>query len=200
MQELILRSPGVVQFLADSPFEVKPGVFLPMFVNLKETWAYPQVRNKIALGLAEKIGDQCDWICGLESGGSYYATTVADILGKPVSLYRKESKGYGTQNSLVGHTPPTGSRVALVDDVYATGRSGVYAAGLCASMGCDASLYTVFSYSSDLEMMQRLGVPATALTYFKGIRQSAVEAGMLSQQEADIVTEQVDVYRNTIFQ
>lgn len=199
INDLLLNTPGVIEFRQDNPAEVKPGVFLPMFVNLKNTWSNPEIRGIFAQKLADLIGEEYEWICGLESGGSFYAVSIATALNRAVSLYRKGAKEYGDGSFMVGEIPPPGTKVALIDDVYATGQSASRAVQQLKAVGCEASLFSIFSYSSDVEMKKRLGANATALSYFKGIRQHAIEQGKLTPQEAELLTSQVNDYRNTMY-
>ena len=90
--------------------------------------------------------------------------------------------------------------MALVDDVYATGQSGRRAVKELRSMGCVSTFFTIFSYSSDVEMQEVLGTEATALTYFKPMREKCLKKGIITPDQADKVTEQVDIYRKTIYE
>ncbi len=200
MYALLLETPGVVKFLLDSPFEVKPNVFLPMFVNFKNTWSKPEVRSTIVANLAKYVDDDIDWIVGLESGGSYYAVALANQLGKPVSLLRKGVKEHGDKNFMVGEVPPAGSKVLLVDDVYATGQSASRAVARLKEISSQCRLLTIFSYSSDKEIQDRLGIPGTALTYFKGLRHAAKERGLLDDDQVAELTRHVNIYRNTRYE
>jgi dTMP kinase len=197
--DLLFDTKGVVRFLIEDPAEVKPGVLLPMFMNFKSTWSNTEVRNIFTHKLAEKIGDDYDWVIGLESGGSYYATSVANAINKPVSLLRKTDKEHGDKNFLVGDTPPPGSRIAFIDDVYATGQSGIRAVEKLEVMKCTGTLFTIFSYSNDTEMKKRLGMEGTSLTYFKALRTMALERGTITPEQATLLTEKVDTYRNTVY-
>lgn len=197
--KLLFDIPGVVRFLPDDPFEVKPGVFLPMFMNFKETWAKPWERKMLAQELASRIGEKFTWVVGLESGGSYFAVTVANLLGLPLTLIRKTNKEYGEGDFVVGDTPPKGTNVALIDDVYATGKSAAAAAGWLKEAGCKSNLFTIFSYSSDAEIKKRIGVAGTSLTYFKALRRLALEQSLLTEDQAADLMHRVDVYRTTIF-
>lgn len=197
---LLLDTPGVVRFLLDDPFEVKPGVLLPMFMNFKETWTKPWERKMLAQELASHIGDEFTWVVGLESGGSYYAATIANLLGLPVSLLRKATKGYAEGDIIVGEKPPKGANVALIDDVYATGQSAARAVSWLKEAGCASNLFTIFSYSSNAEIKNRIGVEGTSLTYFKALRRLALERSLLTEDEALELTRQVDIYRTTIFE
>lgn len=199
MVQLLMETPGVVRYELENPVEVKPGVFLPMFINLKDTWGNVPVREEVTQRLVELISDRADWIVGLESGGNYYAVSLANQLQKPVSLFRKNPKDYSLGGYFTGQVPPAGSRVAILDDVYATGTSGIKAVEQLKLAGCEVEFYSIYSYSTDQEMAQRLGVPATALAYFSAVRQASIDRGLLTPEEADEVTGLVDIYRSTVY-
>ncbi len=198
----LLNSPYLVRFVLDNPVEVKPGIYLPMFINLKAPMGDIQTRTAITERLINlAIKGNYDSIMGLESGGSYYAVTLANQLGIPVAFHRTKEKSYsGANGDIVGRAPKPGSRVLLIDDVYATGQSASRAAKRMQELGCDPELLTVFSYSSDGEMADRLGINATSLTYFKGIRTLALARGLLTEEQAVKLTELVDKYRNTVYE
>ncbi len=201
--DLFLSTPGLIKFILDEPVEVKPGVFLPMFVNVKTTMGDPIAREKITDDML-KLAKHRDYdsVLGLESGGSYYAVAIANKLGLPVAFHRTKLKTYsGVAGDIVGRPPQPGSRVLMVDDVYATGQSASRASKRLRDFGCQHDLVTAFSYSSDTEMIKRLGgIPATAVAYFKGIRTSAIKSGILSVDDAKRLTKLVDIYRTTIFE
>lgn len=202
IHRLLLNTPGVIKFVLNNPVEVKPGIFLPMFVNIKATMGEVDVRNQIVESLLEIAGkSHYDSVLGLESGGSYYAVTLANLLHLPVAFHRTKNKTYsGATSDIVGVPPTQGSRVLMVDDVYATGQSAFRALKRMEQFGCEPNLLTAYSYSSDTEMKERLGANATSLTYFKGMRHLARENGTLSNEEASKLTQLVDVYRNSRFE
>lgn len=200
--DLFLNTIGLIEFILDAPVEVKPGVYLPMFVNVKSTMADTKVRKQIASEMINLVDvANYDSVLGLESGGSYYAVTIANELGLPVAFHRTKSKEYsGSAGDIVGEAPVPGSRVLIVDDVYATGQSASRASKRMKDLGCRHDLVTAFSYSSDSEMQKRLGgIRATAVTYFKALRSAALRNNRLTCEEAKQLTKQVDIYRNTIF-
>lgn len=198
--DLFINTPGLIKFVLNAPVEVKPSVYLPMFVNVKATMGDVVARTKITDEMV-KIARQSryDSVIGLESGGSYYAVAIANELGLPVAFHRTKSKTYsGATGDIVGIPPERGSNVLIVDDVYATGQSASRASQRLSELGCTHDLVTAYSYSADDEVTHRLGgVRATSVTYFKGIRQTAVNSGLLTADEANRLTEMVDCYRNT---
>lgn len=201
LHSLLLDHPGIIRLLIDNPAEVKPGVFLPMFVNLKEFWGFSELRATLADELAGRISQkQFDCVMGLESGGGYYSARVADQLSLPLAFLRTKSKDYGDKNSdIVGHTPKPGDRVALIDDVYATGQSTAHAVQRLESLGCTAEIFTIFSYSPSEDIEKRTGVKGSSLTYFSGIVKLLRERGLASEEEIAKITKLVDEYRNTIY-
>jgi len=44
-----------------------------------------------------------------------------------------------------------------------------------------------------------LGIEATSLTYFKALRTAALERGIITPDQAVLLTQQVDIYRNTFY-
>lgn len=202
IHQVIYQAQGVIKFVLDEPVEVKPNVFLPMFVNIKATMAEVETREAISDQLIDIAREgNYDSVLGLESGGSYYAVTVANALGLPVAFHRTKTKTYsGATGDIVGVPPKPGSKVLIIDDVYATGQSATRASKRLTEMGCEHTLLTVFSYSNDDEMKERLGIDATSLTYFKGIRHLAEQDGTLTAEQSSRLTEMVDIYRNSIFE
>jgi len=99
---LLFETPGVVNYNSSDYIEVQPGVMTPLIINIKSTLAYFNVRVKITKELIKQVSLESVCICGVESGGSYYASAVADMLKKPLVLFRKENKGYGIGQRFVG--------------------------------------------------------------------------------------------------
>lgn len=121
VEAALLRAPGVVNYSKEDPIEVKPGILSPIYVNLKNTLPDYNTRHLIVRKLTELVGDDPDYICGMESGGTYYASAVADLLLKPVVLFRKANKNYADHKRICGPTPKKNCLVAIIDDVFATG-------------------------------------------------------------------------------
>ena len=166
IEALLLETAGVVSFSKENTIEVKPGIFSPIYVNLKHTLPEYGVRHAIVRKLTEMVGDTVDLICGMESGGTYYASAIADLLLKPVILFRKKDKAYGDRRRVVGDIPTARSVVAIIDDVFATGLTVSEAVRYFQYLGCRVKIYSVFSYGLDKEIGKKLGVSVNSLSNF----------------------------------
>ena len=89
--KLIFNTPGVVNVHTRNDIEVQPGVFSNIYINMKTVFYYPDIRVKFA-NLLSSIVSGTQVICGIESGGSYYASAVTDIIKVPLIYYRKKRK------------------------------------------------------------------------------------------------------------
>ncbi len=122
----------------------------------------------------------CDCVAGIESRGFVFAAPVAAALGLPLALIRKPGKlpwrvrsesyalEYGT-DTIEMHEDAVmhGERVALVDDLLATGGTAAAAARLIRGLGADVALVAFLVELRDLRGRERLpGLPVDALVSY----------------------------------
>lgn len=190
--ELILNTPGIVNYNRNSFFEVKPGVFSPIYINLKSALNFPHVRKAVVENIARVIDETHDYLCGIESGGSYYAFGAADVLAKPAILLRKSAKLYGEGGRIVGNRPPRASSVALIDDTLAQGRMLTEAVAWLRQMDCEVKYYCIFSYGLDQYLEKFLNVKITSLVQFQDICTVGKNKGIFNQSDVDFLGKYVD--------
>lgn len=195
VETALLETPGVVNYSQQKPIEVKPGIFSPIYVNLKNTLPDYKVRHLIVRKLTELVGDEPDYICGMESGGTYYASAVADLLLKPVILFRKENKHYADHKRLCGPTPKKGSYVAIIDDVFATGLTISDAVDYFRNLGCKVKIFSVFSYGHDKEIGKTLNVDVSSVSNFNNLCEAAEKSGQLTNADVKLLTKHVAGYK-----
>ncbi len=194
VERSLLGTPGVVNYSRHKSVEVKPGVFSPIYINLKNTLPSYEVRHFFVRKMSEIIGDEPDYICGIESGGTYYAAAVADTLIRPVILYRKERKGYNDKRMLVGMTPTKGSVVAVIDDVFATGATVSGVVCFFRSIGCTVRLYSIFSYGFEKEIGKKLGVEAHSMANCKDLCKVALQEKIFTKNDVKCIAKHVLTY------
>jgi len=198
IDELILEVPGVFYLSFEKPHEVTKGEYSPIFINIKHTLSNPEIREELSGRLVGLIGDVFDHICGIESGGSYYASSVADLLNKPLSFMRKENKLYGDRDSIVGAKPAPGAKVAILDDVFATGTTALRATKYFRRIKCKPSVFVIFSYGHENEIGKKLGAPVSSLTNFENVCAMAHERKLINSAEFDRLREHVLTYKDVV--
>lgn len=146
LEELLLSIPNCVNFNSVNQFEVKPDRYSPIYIDVKTTLNNFLIRERVLNKLLELVDKNYDYVCGVESGGSYYGCALADKLRCGLILYRTKSKEYGLKGNIVGKTPKAGSKVLLIDDVLATGTLVIQAKNYLENLNCEVFALFVFSY------------------------------------------------------
>lgn len=164
IERLLFRIKGVVNFDAKKYIEVQPGIMSPLFINIKSTLSSFEARHKIAREIAKKVNPISICVCGIESGGSYYASAVADILKKPLVLFRKKEKEYGTYGRFVGTIPKIkNGLVTMVDDILAGGVISTANNKALTDFGYRSELIAIYSYLPKMiGSMSRIKISALA--------------------------------------
>lgn len=134
----------------------------PLFINIKSTLRDFKTRSKITRELAKKVNPKSICICGIESGGSYYASAVADMLKKPLVLFRKKEKEYNTLGRFVGTVPKIkNGLVTMIDDILAGGMISTANNKSLTKLGYRSKLVVIYSYLPKMaEPMSRIKIVA----------------------------------------
>lgn len=193
----LLKTKNCVSFSDKHEFEVKPDKYSPVYVNLKSTLSNFQLRNLIVQEMA-KLVPEVTHICGIESGGSYYASALSDVLEKEFLLYRTKRKGYGIKNSLVGSVPEKGDRLVLIDDVLATGTTMSTSAREFMENEISVSILTIFSYGFDDQIAGKYGVEVMSLIKFDDLVNTARAHSYITPDQEKIVGNYLSTYLDII--
>jgi len=185
--KILFSTPGVVNISDKDDFEPQPGVFSSIYINLKTPLFYPKVRKELATFVSKYIGENVDYICGIESGGSYYASAVADLTNKKIILYRKERKKYNIKNNFVGNLPKNGDSVVIVDDVISSGNTISSAVQQLKNTGCKVEAIILFSYCWDRQVAKNLNIKITTLSNAKELIKLGLINGRISAHNAQII-------------
>ncbi len=122
MLKEMLESTGAVK-LGD--FTLSSGKKSNIYIDIKIACTYPQVLseiNKLVMDKLEKRGIQYDKIACVELGGVPLAVSLSIATGKPYAIFRKEKKGYGRGEDVIGDIKED-ERVIIIEDVTTTGGS-----------------------------------------------------------------------------
>lgn len=180
IEELLITSPGVLNYNAKSFFEVKPHRKSPIFVNIKNTLSNIPLRNMLTTNLLNNLPSDIDFVCGIESGGSYYASVIADKLQRPLVLYRYNDKKYAEKGSFVGAIPIKRRIVLIIDDVIVSGATIEPAIHRLRKLGCEIYVRTIFSFGHNDFIERRLSVDLHSIITVNTLLNAAVREKILS--------------------
>ncbi len=187
IENLLFNTPDVILYDTKKYIEVQPGVMTPLVVNIKATLKDFKVRSKIAKELAKQISPRSICICGIESGGSYYASIVADLLRKPLVLFRKKSKEYGLGQRLVGELPSVkNGLVTIIDDVIGEGKISTDNSEELMRLGYQVEICSIYSYLPEMkEFMSTIKI--VPLSNINGLCQVGFKNGFFSKKDVKLI-------------
>ncbi len=198
--EILFNSPKVVNLSKTPNIEVQPGVFSPVYINLKSLLSVPKNRKVVVRSLVKLPLGDIDNICGIESGGSYFASAVADSLNKGLILFRKNEKKYNIKNRFAGELPKKGSRILVVDDVISSGNTLAEAVTNLKENGYKVEVAVIFSYCWEKEIEKNLKTKIHVLSTARelievGALNRKLKKGNINHIEGYIKNEELRVYK-----
>lgn len=140
--------------------QVVPGRYSAVFVNIKKTWSHPEILFPLAGKMAALCKD-CDCAIGIESGGSPYASAIAKDNKINLILARKEASERG--ETFAGYVDKREKRLAIVEDVVATGKSAEMGFLNIRNDDNKIRLICVLSYGMDELIAKKYGIEVVSL-------------------------------------
>jgi orotate phosphoribosyltransferase len=197
LEEIFLSLPHVFNFSKNSNIQFATKAFTPINLNLEIISAHPVYRQALIEKFQKLIPPDVDYLCGIESGGSYFASTLANILNKKLILIRKEPKIENIPLSrLVGQTPPPNSRICLIDDVLSTGTTLFYTARFFEYLGCNVCARIVFSYGFDETISKEIGIDIQTCSKFCDLLTLATTQKLITPKDKKLLTKYVKGFEN----
>lgn len=117
-----LLQKNIAIYRAD-PFLLKSCQKSHYYINLRETYNYPDLISELAEALWEKLDNrrEIDAICGVPTGGLSFAYFLAQKYHLKIVYVRKEPKEYGTGGQIDGSL--NFRKILILEDTITTGAS-----------------------------------------------------------------------------
>jgi orotate phosphoribosyltransferase len=112
-------------------FLLASGIRSSVYVDIKSALTNPEVLSAIALEIAERCSFET--VAGVAVGGIPLAVAVSLAAGKPYAIVRREEKGHGTGERIIGEV--TELSTLIVEDVTTSGGSVLSAVRLLREAG-----------------------------------------------------------------
>ena len=190
---------GAIKLSPSAPFTWASGYRMPIYNDNRMFLSSPKYRALIRDAFADMLsatGEKCDNIAGTATAGIPHATSLADMLYKPLSYVRSSSKDHGLGHQIegIGKDGYSGQKVVLIEDLISTGSSSLKAVEAIRNAGGDCTLcLAIFTYGlqAAVDAFAALNpecVFHTILSYDTMIH-TACETGYISSSDADVLHE-----------
>lgn len=197
--KILFETPGVVNLSDRDEYEVQPDVYSSVYINLKSLASNYLSRIEVAKALATKVdASNVDYVCGMELGGCYFASNVADVFGANLVLYRKSDKKYNIKNCFAGNIPTPRSRVVLIDDVLSSGNTIARAVRELTEIGCTVYVVCIFSYCWDEQIATNLNVPISSLATANHLIEYGTVHNLMTAHNKQLIKEYVEREENRL--
>ncbi|WP_407890820.1 orotate phosphoribosyltransferase [Lacticaseibacillus sp. N501-2] len=179
---------GAVTLRPKQPFTWASGIKSPIYTDNRITISYPEVRDRIASGLAQVIKAQfpdVEAIGGVATAGIPHAALVANRLHLPMAYIRSKPKDHGQGRQIEGRLVE-GAKLVLIDDLLSTGGSVLKAAAAAKREGVNVvGVAAIFSYQlpQATTNFAKAKVPFTTLTNYTALIEQAKSLGQIDDQE-----------------
>jgi orotate phosphoribosyltransferase len=183
-----------VSLRPNNPFTWTSGIHSPIYCDNRLTLSYPEIRRKIAAGLAEIIKNQfpgCDLIAGTATAGIPHAAWVSELLNLPMCYVRSKAKGHGKGNQIEG-IAASGQKVVVIEDLISTGGSVITAVEALREAGCNVlGVVSIFTYELEKgrELLRSADITSYSLTDYSTLIEVASEKGYVQPSESEKLIE-----------
>lgn len=189
-----LLSIKAVELSPAKPFTWASGLKSPIYCDNRLTISYPEIRTRIARGIAAQIKEHypdAEVIAGTATAGIPHAAWVAAELNLPLVYVRSKPKDHGQGRQVEG-VLPAGAKTVVIDDLLSTGGSVLKAVTAAQNEGAQViGVAGIFSYQlPQLDAnFQEAGIPYTTITNYTELLDAAVEENYVTAEERAVLAD-----------
>ncbi|MBB6443777.1 orotate phosphoribosyltransferase [Bacillus benzoevorans] len=183
-----------VSLRPNDPFTWTSGIISPIYCDNRLTLSYPEIRKKIAAGLAEIITEKfpgTELVAGTATAGIPHAAWVSEVLNLPMCYVRSKAKEHGKGNQIEGKAEK-GQKVVVVEDLISTGGSVITAVEALRQAGCEVlGVISIFTYelAKGSQRLEEADITAYSLTNYSTLVGVAGEKGYIEASDMDKLLE-----------
>lgn len=183
---------GAIQVNTDNPFTWASGYRMPVYNDNRLLLGNADHRRLIAQGfksLLEEKKIEVDVVAGTATAGIPPATTLADLIKKPLIYVRSSQKKHGMQNQIEG-VLNRGQNVIVIEDLVSTGGSVLNAIEtIRLSGGKVQHCFCIFTYGFQEaeDQFSRSGCQLNALLTFEQLIHFGTRTRALAESQTDLL-------------
>jgi orotate phosphoribosyltransferase len=175
-----------------SPFTWSSGWKSPIYCDNRKVLGFPYIRDFIKSELCNVIFAQwpeAGLLAGVATAGIPWGAMAADQLKLPYVYVRSKPKEHGLGQQIEGYYQP-GQPVVVIEDLISTGKSSLQVVEVLRQEGMTVlGLVSIFNYGFDAarQAFERSGTPYVSLSDYPTLIGLALEKGLVSLQDEDVL-------------
>lgn len=183
---------NAVKLSPEQPFTWASGWKSPIYCDNRKVLSFPFIRDFIKSEMCnvvfEKFPD-AELLAGVATAGIAWGAMAADQLKLPYIYVRPKPKEHGLGNQIEGHYEK-GQKVVVIEDLVSTGKSSLQVVDVLKEQGLDVvGMVSIFTYSfpAATDAFQKASLTYYSLTDYPTLIDSAVQKGMVSAGQQDVL-------------
>jgi orotate phosphoribosyltransferase len=183
---------NAVKLNVKQPYTWASGWKSPIYCDNRRILSFPYVRDYIKSELCNLVFEKypdAGLLAGVATAGIAWGAMVADQLKLPFIYVRPKPKEHGLGNQIEGFYEK-GQRTVVIEDLVSTGKSSLQVVDVLKREGLEVSgMVSIFTYgfNNAVKAFEEAGLPYQSLTNYTALIELAVEKGLASDQEQDIL-------------
>src|SRR5580765_5118422 len=187
-----LLQTGAVKLNLKEPFTWASGWKSPIYCDNRRILSFPFIRDYIKSELCnvvfEKFPD-AELLAGVATAGIAWGAMIADQLKLPYIYVRPKPKEHGLGNQVEGYLEQ-GQKAVVIEDLVSTGKSSLQVVDVLKSAGVEViGMVSIFTYDfpAAAEAFKSAGLRYQSLTNYPALIQLAIEKGIISSSEQEVL-------------
>lgn len=174
------------------PFTWSSGWKSPIYCDNRRVLGFPYIRDFIKSELCNVLFAQfpaAGLLAGVATAGIAWGAMAADQLKLPYVYVRSKPKEHGLGQQIEGYYEKE-QPVVVIEDLISTGKSSLQVVDVLRNEGLEViGLVSIFNYgfAAAQQAFEKAGVPYTSLSNYSTLISLALEKGMVSPQEENIL-------------
>lgn len=191
--EKLLQS-NAIKLNPAQPFTWASGWKSPIYCDNRRVLSFPFIRDFIKSEMCNVIFQdfpEAELLAGVATAGIPWGAMAADQLKLPYIYVRPKPKEHGLGNQIEGYYEAK-QKVVIIEDLISTGKSSLQVVDVAKAAGLEVlGMVSIFTYGFSVatENFAKAGVPFISLTNYGSLIELAVEKGIVSADQQEILME-----------
>lgn len=183
---------NAIKLSPNQPFTWASGWKSPIYCDNRKVLAFPYIREFIKSELCNVIFQEfqdAEVLAGVATAGIAWGAMAADQLKLPYCYVRPKPKEHGLGNQIEGALEK-GQKVVVIEDLISTGKSSLQVVEVLQKADVEViGMVSIFTYGFDVaqQAFDAAQIPLRPLTNYPTLIELAIEKGLISAEQQDIL-------------